>query len=63
MAAAQLYGIAEDCAILYEMNKLYRQQSEREIGDLPVLIVILIVGDSWGIYNDFNSRTCWLCSV
>ena len=37
MAAAQLYGIAEDCAILYEMNELYRQQSEREI-DLPVLL-------------------------
>ena len=34
----QLYGIAEDCAILYEMNELYRQQSEREIGDLPVLL-------------------------
>ena len=34
----RLYGIAEDCAILYEMNELYRQQSEREIGDLPVLL-------------------------
>ena len=34
----QLYGIEEDCAILYEMNELYRQQSEKEIGDLPVLL-------------------------
>ena len=38
MAAAQLYGTAEDCAILFEMNELCRQQSEREIGDLPVLL-------------------------
>ena len=34
----QLYGIEEDCAILYEMNELYRQQSEKEIGDLPVFL-------------------------
>ena len=33
-----MYGTAEDCAILYEMNELYRQQSEREIGDLTVLL-------------------------
>ena len=24
--------------MLYEINELYRQQSEREIGDLPVLL-------------------------
>ena len=36
MAAAAT--VAEDCAILYEMNELYRQQSEKEIGDLPVLL-------------------------
>ena len=38
VAAPQLYGTAEDCAILYAMNELYRQQSEREIGGLPVLL-------------------------
>ena len=33
-----MYGTAEDCAILYEMNELCRQQSERKTGDLPVLL-------------------------
>ena len=33
-----MYSTAEGCAILYEMNELYRHQSEREIGDLPVLL-------------------------
>ena len=53
-----MYGTSEDCAILYEMNELYRQQSERETGDLPVLLWAI-----GGVYNNFNSRTCWLCSV
>ena len=33
-----MYGTAADCAILYEINELYRQQSETKIGALPVLL-------------------------
>ena len=37
-AAATVWYSRGLCYILYEMNELYRQQSEREIGDLPVLL-------------------------
>ena len=56
MAAAATYGIADDCAMLYEMNDLYRQESEKSRR-----IATGIVGDRWGCLHDFNSMTCWLC--
>ena len=59
--------MAAAATVWYSIGLCYIVGNERilstTIRDKNRGLACVIVGDRWGVYNDFNSQTCWLCSV